>query len=192
MALTLHDSPGSNICIFCGSAQGISPAYTEQASALGTILAEKGYGLVYGGAHVGLMGAVADAALAAGGQVTGVIPQTLVDREVAHAGLSTLHVVASMHERKAMMAELSSAFVALPGGFGTLDEFCEIVTWALLGLHHKPCILLNTGGYWDGFLRFLDDAAGQGFISPGSRRLVQVAKEIPSLLQMLPVPAVSA
>lgn len=180
----------SHICVFCGSAKGISPAYTEQASMLGRILAEHGYGLVYGGARVGLMGAVADAALAAGGHVTGVIPQTLVDREVAHPGLTTLHVVSSMHERKALMAELSSAFVALPGGFGTLDEFCEIVTWALLGLHEKPCILLNTGGYWNGFLKFLDDATTQGFISTANRPLVQVADEIPGLLKLLtPKPA---
>jgi uncharacterized protein (TIGR00730 family) len=179
----------SNICVFCGSAKGISPAYTEQASALGRILAENGYGIVYGGAHVGLMGAVADAAMAAGGNVTGVIPQTLVDREVAHTGLTALHVVPSMHERKALMAELSGAFVALPGGFGTLDEFCEIVTWALLGLHTKPCLLLNTSGYWDSFLKFLDDATGQGFIHPESRPIVQVANEIPALLTLLKGPA---
>ena len=183
--MNLTHSSGSNICVFCGSAKGISPDYTEQASMLGRILAENGYGLVYGGARVGLMGAVADAALAAGGNVTGVMPQTLVDREVAHTGLTTLHVVASMHERKALMAELSSAFVALPGGFGTLDEFCEVVTWAQLGLHGKPCILLNTRGYWNGFLRFLEDAATQGFISEANRPLVQVAEEIPGLLKLL-------
>ncbi len=185
MNINPQATSGSNICIFCGSANGISPAYTEQASLLGRILAENGHGIVYGGAHVGLMGAVADAALAAGGNVTGVIPQTLVDREVAHTGLTALHVVASMHERKALMAELSSAFVALPGGFGTLDEFCEIVTWALLGLHHKPCILLSTGGYWDGFLTFLDHAVAQGFVSAAKRPLVQVANEIPDLLKLL-------
>lgn len=183
--MNVNPCTGSNICVFCGSASGISPAYTEQASQLGRILAEDGYGLVYGGACVGLMGAVADAALAAGGNVTGVIPQTLIDREVAHTGLTALHVVSSMHERKALMAELSVAFVALPGGFGTLDEFCEIVTWAQLGMHKKPCILLNIGGYWNGFLKFLDDAATQGFISAANRPLVQVADEIPGLLKLL-------
>ena len=188
-----YDTPaGRNVCVFCGSAKGISPAYTEEASNLGRILAEKRYGVVYGGARVGLMGAIADAALSAGGRVTGVIPQTLVDREVAHTGLTALHVVSSMHERKALMAELSGAFVALPGGFGTLDEFCEIVTWALLGLHSKPCILLNTGGYWNGFLKFLDGATAQGFISVPNRPLVQVANEVPELLKLLPGPVTQA
>jgi uncharacterized protein (TIGR00730 family) len=135
------------------------------------------------------MAAVANAALAARGEVTGVIPQALVDRELAHTGLTQLYVVASMHERKALMAKLSSAFVALPGGFGTLDEFCEILTWAQLGMHDKPCILLNTDGYWTGFLKFLDEAVLQGFITPSNRKLVLVAEDIPTLLAMLPHPA---
>ena len=145
-----------------------------------------GRGVVYGGAQVGLMSAVADAALDAGGEVIGVIPQGLVDRELAHKGLTTLHIVGSMHERKALMAELSAAFVALPGGFGTLDEFCEVVTWAQLGLHRKPCILLNTLGYWDGFLQFLDAGVEQGFISVASRRMLLVAADIAALMAFLP------
>lgn len=179
----------TRVCVFCGSARGTKTPYTDQATELGTNLAQSGLGVVYGGAHVGLMASVADAALASGGEVIGVIPQTLVDRELAHASLTELHVVASMHERKALMAKLSSAFVALPGGFGTLDEFCEILTWAQLGIHNKPCILLNTEGYWTGFLNFLDEAVLQGFITPSNRNLVLVAKDIPALLAMLPHPA---
>ena len=178
----------TRVCIFCGSTRGTTTAYTEHASALGRFLAQSGLGVVYGGAHVGLMAAVADAALAAGGEVTGVIPQALVDRELAHSGLTTLYIVSSMHERKALMAKLSSAFVALPGGFGTLDEFCEILTWAQLGIHDKPCILFNTEGYWTGFLHFLDHAVLQGFITPSNRALVQVAEDIPTLMAMLPHP----
>jgi len=138
------------LCVFCGSASGVRPEYEAAARELGTVLAGRGVGVVYGGASVGLMGVVADSALAAGGEVIGIIPQALVDREVAHAGLSELHVVGSMHERKALMAELSDAFVALPGGMGTLEELFEVFTWRQLGLHAKPIALLDVAGYWAG------------------------------------------
>ena len=134
-------------------------------------------GLVYGGATVGLMGIVADAALAGGAEVVGVMPDVLMDREIAHRGVTHFHVVKTMHERKALMYEHADAFIALPGGYGTLDEFIEIVTWALLKIHQKPCILVNTNNYYDGFLAFLDHAMSQGFMKPGTRELIQVAKD---------------
>ncbi len=145
-----------NVCVFCGSSFGASPVYATAARALGSLLAARGSTLVYGGSRVGLMGAVADAALAAGGKVIGVIPQSLVLKEVAHSGLTELRVVDSMHERKAMMADLSGGFIALPRGFGTFEEFCEVLTWAQLGLHRKPCALLNVNGYFDDLLRLFD------------------------------------
>ena len=145
-----------SVCVFCGSQPGDDPAYEGAAWALGETLAAMGIELVYGGGHVGLMGAIADAALAAGGEVTGVMPRALVDREIAHTGLSRLHVVGSMHERKAMMSELSEGFVALPGGSGTLEEFFEVLTWAQLGEHGKPCGLLNVAGYYDPLLAVFD------------------------------------
>src|SRR5512146_155412 len=140
------------ICVFCGSNTGTRLAYVEAAQRLGVILAERKLGLVYGGGKVGLMGKLADAVLGAGGEVIGVIPQKLMRKEIAHAGLTDLRVVNSMHERKAMMAELSDAFIAMPGGFGTFEEFCEMVTWAQLGVHRKPCGLLNIEGYYDHLL----------------------------------------
>ena len=160
------------ICVFCGSNPGRRPEYTEATRDLGRLLAGRGISVVYGGAHVGTMGALADAALAAGGEVIGVIPRHLVDAEVAHEGLTRLHVVSSMHERKALMAQLSDGFIALPGGLGTLEEFSEVTTWSQLGLHTKPTGLLNVLGYYDHLLSFLDHAAAERFLRPEHRSLV--------------------
>lgn len=154
------------LCVFCGSSAGRHPKFAEAAHVLATELARRGIDIVYGGGNVGLMGVVADAALAAGGRVIGVIPQGLVSRELAHRALTALHVVDSMHERKAMMADLADGFVALPGGFGTLEEFCEVVTWTQLGIHLKPCGLLNVEGYYDGLLAFLAHALREEFLRP--------------------------
>ncbi|MBD0269356.1 MAG: TIGR00730 family Rossman fold protein [Cyanobacteria bacterium Co-bin8] len=162
----------NRICVYCGSNFGDRKSYLETAQALGTVMAERGIMLVYGGSNVGLMGAVADAVLGAGGQVIGVIPQALVDKEVAHTGLNDLRVVSSMHERKALMAELSDAFIALPGGLGTLEEFCEIATWTQLGFHTKACGLLNVDGFYNGLLTFLDHATQEKFIRPAHRGIV--------------------
>ncbi len=172
----------NRLCVFCGSSPGVDPAYRSAAEHLGRTLARRGIGIVYGGGSVGLMGALADAALAAGGEVVGVIPRALQLREVGHAGLSELHVVASMHERKARMAELAGAFVALPGGMGTLEELAEILTWAQLGLHEKPCGLLDVGGYWRPLVAFFDHAVAEGFVRPEDRRLVLVAGGVDELL----------
>ena len=162
--------PGlTSVCVFCGSNPGRRPEYAAGAADLGRILAGRGIRVVYGGAHVGLMGALADAVLAAGGEITGVIPGLLADAEVAHPGLTELRVTRSMHERKAMMAELAGGFIALPGGIGTLEEFAEIVTWAQLGLHAKPTGLLNLLGYYDELLGFLDHATEERFVRPGHR-----------------------
>jgi hypothetical protein len=177
------------ICVFCGSSSGSEPEYLEDAKALGASIAEAGWRLIYGGASVGLMGAVADAALAAGGEVIGVIPQAIVDREVAHRGLTELHFVDTMHERKALMATFSQAFVALPGGFGTLDEFMEILTWAQLGIHSKPCILVNAEGYYDDLLTFLDHAVKQGFLKGSNRQIIKVVDDseevVPAIRRLL-------
>lgn len=170
------------ICVFCGSNPGRRPEYLAAAADLGRLLAGRGIGVVYGGAQVGVMGALADAALAAGGEVVGVIPRHLVEAEVAHDGLSTLHVVASMHERKALMAQLSDGFIALPGGMGTLEEFAEITTWSQLGLHAKPTGLLNVLGYFDQLLAFLDHATGERFLRPEHRRRVLAEPQAPALL----------
>ncbi len=162
-----------HLCVYCGSRSGANPAYVEGARALGTALAVRGVGLVYGGARVGLMGAVADAVLAGGGRAVGVIPAFLQDRELAHGGLSELHVTATMHERKAIMAEHSDAFVALPGGIGTLEELFETWTWAQIGVHDKPCGVLNTNGYYDQLSGFLDHAFAEGFVgAPHRERLL--------------------
>jgi uncharacterized protein (TIGR00730 family) len=171
------------VCVFCGSNPGKRSDYLAAAERLGTLLAKRGLGLVYGGASVGLMGAVADAALAAGGKVVGVIPQVIVDREVAHTGLSDLRRVGSMHERKQQMADLSDAFIALPGGIGTFEEFCEIVTWGYLGMHRKPCGLLNVAGYYDRLLSVFDHAVDEGFMKPESRALVLSAPTAEELLE---------
>jgi uncharacterized protein (TIGR00730 family) len=162
----------TRICVFCGSSAGVRPAYAKAARALGAALARKEVGLVYGGGSVGLMGAVADAALAGGGEVIGVIPGTLVARELAHGGLADLRVVRSMHERKALMGELSDAFLTLPGAFGTLDETCEMLTWNQLGIHAKPCGILDVEGYYGPLLQFLDRAVEEGFLGAESRALL--------------------
>ncbi|MBS1819179.1 MAG: TIGR00730 family Rossman fold protein [Acidobacteria bacterium] len=152
------------LCVFTGSGDGRRPSYRLAAGALGRTLVQRGFDLVYGGARVGLMGAIADAVLDAGGKVTGVIPESLVTREVAHTGLGDLRVVRSMHERKALMAELSDGFIAMPGGWGTLEELFEVLTWAQLGLHTKPCGLLNVDGYFDPLLAFLTHASDEQFV----------------------------
>jgi uncharacterized protein (TIGR00730 family) len=170
------------VCVFCGSSPGSNPAYLEAARTVGRTLARRGITLVYGGGSVGLMGAVADAALAEGGDVIGVIPSVLRIRELAHRALTTLHVVGSMHERKAKMAELAHAFIALPGGMGTLEEFAEILTWAQLGLHARPCGLLDVAGYYRPLISFFDRAAAEGFVRPEHRRLVLVAEDADALL----------
>lgn len=163
------------ICVFCGSSTGTNPAFAEAAREMGAYLAREGIGLVYGGGAVGLMGIVADAVLAGGGEVVGVIPRALATKEIAHAGLTELHVVASMHERKALMAERSDAFLALPGGFGTLEELFEVVTWAQLGFHPKPCGVLNVAGYYDHLLTFLDHSVAQGLLKPVHREMLLLA-----------------
>jgi uncharacterized protein (TIGR00730 family) len=173
------------VCVFCGSSAGASPVYLEAARAAGRTLARRGIGLVYGGGSVGLMGAIADAALAAGGEVIGVIPRALKRRELAHARLTTLHVVGSMHERKAKMAELAHAFVALPGGMGTLEELTEILTWGQLGLHTRPCGLLDVAGYYDPLIAFFDRAVSEGFLRPEHRRRLLVADDPEALLDRL-------
>ncbi|HEX9401189.1 MAG TPA: TIGR00730 family Rossman fold protein [Anaeromyxobacter sp.] len=170
------------VCVFCGSSPGSSPSYLAAAKAMGRTLAERGIGLVYGGGSVGLMGAVADAALAAGGEVVGIIPRALQLRELAHARLTTLHVVGSMHERKAKMAELAHGFIALPGGMGTLEEFAEMLTWAQLGLHARPCGLLDVGGYYQPLIAFFDRAVAEGFVRPEHRRLMVVGEDPAALL----------
>ena len=164
------------LCVFCGANSGHDPRYGEAAAALGRGIAQAGLGLVYGGASIGLMGAVADAALAEGGEVIGVIPQTLVAREVAHHGLSDLRVVTSMHERKALMADLSDGFIALPGGVGTLEELFEVWTWSHLGLHRKPCGLLDVAGFYSGLGRFIDHVQQEGFLRDGVRDMLLMAE----------------
>lgn len=163
------------VAVFCGSALGNDPAFRADAAGLGSGIAALGLGLVYGGASCGLMGVVADAALAGGAEVIGVLPEVLKGREVAHHGLTSLELAATMHERKARMHALADAIVALPGGFGTLDELLEAVTWAQIGLHAKPCILVNTAGYWNGLLAFLDTAITAGFIEAKNKALLRVA-----------------
>jgi uncharacterized protein (TIGR00730 family) len=170
------------VCVFCGSSVGRAVAHHAAAAALGEAIASRGLTLVYGGARVGLMGAVADAALAAGGRVIGVIPASMVDREIAHTGLSDLRIVQTMHERKAEMERLSDAFVTLPGAMGTLDETCEMLTWGQLGLHAKPCGLLNVDGYYDPFLALLDRAVTDGLLRPQHRAMVLVDTTADALL----------
>jgi uncharacterized protein (TIGR00730 family) len=174
-----------SVCVFSGSSPGARPSYTRTANALGREVAARGMRLVYGGASVGLMGAVADAALAAGGEVVGVIPQHLMDREVAHHGLTELRVTASMHERKALMADLADGFVALPGGLGTLEELAEILTWSQLGLQSKPCGLLDVEGFFDPLLAFLDHTVTERFVSAEHRALVLAADRPDVLLDRL-------
>ena len=164
------------VCIYCGSSPGLNPAYLQAATALGRAMAERGLTIVYGGAHVGLMGAVADAGLAAGGRVIGVIPEFLRDRELAHTGLSELRIVASMHERKTLMAELADGFIALPGGLGTFEELFEMLTWAQLGFHAKPIGVLNTQGFYSPLFTLLETAAANGFMGKGQPHLHRAAE----------------
>lgn len=173
------------VCVFCGSNEGADPAFREAAARLGRELAARQVGLVFGGGRVGLMGVIADAVLAAGGEAIGVIPHALERKEVAHGGLTKLHVVGTMHERKALMEKLSDAFIAMPGGFGTLDELCEILTWRQLSIHDKPTGLLNASGFFDGFVSFVDHSVAQGFIKPEHRAMLRVAAEPSALLDSL-------
>ncbi|OGW34144.1 MAG: Rossman fold protein, TIGR00730 family [Nitrospirae bacterium GWC2_56_14] len=170
------------ICVYCGSSIGREASYAEQARLLGTTLARRGYGLVYGGAQIGLMGIIADAVLEAGGKAVGVMPKALLEKEVGHSGLTEFHVVESMHDRKALMAELADGFVALPGGIGTFEELFEIWTWAQLGFHRKPCGLLNVAGYYDHLVAFLDHAAAEGFVKEAQREMLIVAESVDELL----------
>jgi uncharacterized protein (TIGR00730 family) len=173
------------LCVFCGSSSGRRAAYTEEARRLGQTLAERGLGLVYGGGHVGLMGALADAALGAGGSVVGVIPQALVDKELAHPGLTELRVVDTMHERKALMADLADGFIALPGGFGTADELFEILTWAQLGLHARPIGLVNVDGFFNPLLAWLDHTVQEQLVRPEHRRLLLEAADCERVLELM-------
>ena len=173
------------ICLYTGSSPGADPAYRAAAEALASQLAKRGITLIYGGGHVGLMGAAADAALAAGGRVVGVIPADIAEREVEHHGLTELHVVASMHQRKKKMFSLSDAMIALPGGLGTMEELFEVWTWNQLGFHNKPVGLLNVAGYYDHLLAFLDHMVAQRFVQPAHRQLLQVGSDVPELLDRL-------
>jgi uncharacterized protein (TIGR00730 family) len=173
------------VCVFCGSSPGARPAYAEATAELGRLLAADGIGLVYGGGAVGLMGVLADSVLAAGGEAIGVIPQALVDREIGHSGLTELRVVGSMHERKALMAELADAFVALPGGLGTLEELFEVYTWAQLGLHRKPCGLLDVEHYYAGIVEFLEHAVREGFVREEHRAMLMVDRDPRALIERL-------
>jgi hypothetical protein len=182
LAMTL---PLRSICVFCGSSVGVRPEYAAAAAAFGRLLGERRIRIVYGAGNVGLMGVLAEAAVAAGGEVIGVIPQMLVDRELAHRGITDLRIVGSMHERKALMAELSDAFVALPGGLGTYEELCEVLTWAQLGIHHKPTGCLNVLGYFDPLAGLLDHAVSEGFLRPEQRRLFISTSNAEELLALL-------
>jgi hypothetical protein len=175
----------NRLAVYCGSSMGTDPGFAETARALGEEMARRGIGLVYGGGHRGLMGVVADAVLAGGGEAFGVIPQALVDLEVAHTGLTELHTVTSMHERKAKMTDLTDAFVALPGGIGTFDELFEAWTWNALGYHAKPFALLNADGFWDELIRFLDHVTQAGFMSPARRAQLLVAGSIDEAIELL-------
>jgi uncharacterized protein (TIGR00730 family) len=170
------------VCVFCASAEGSQPAYREAATELGSKLAERGIGLVYGGATAGLMGAVADATIAGGGHVIGVIPHVLVDKEISHKGCTELHVVDTMHTRKALMGEKSDAFLILPGGFGTFEELFEVLAWQTLRLHNKPMCLLNTAGFYDGLLSFLDHCVTEGVLKPQAREILLVAETVDEAL----------
>lgn len=173
------------LAVYCGSSMGTNPRFAEVARSLGAEMAARGIGLVYGGGRLGLMGVVADAVLEAGGEVYGVIPQALVDLEVAHSGCTELHLVDTMHERKAMMTDLTDAFVAIPGGIGTLDELFEAWSWNALGYHAKPFALLNVDGFWDGMITFLDTVTTSGFMSPARRAQLLVADEIEDVFDRL-------
>ena len=173
------------VCVFCGSKAGARPEYADAARSMGTALAAEGIDLVYGGGQVGLMGLVADAVLAAGGEVIGVIPEHMSDREIAHYGLTDLRIVGTMHERKALMYELSDGFVAMPGGLGTLEELFEITTWSQIGLHAKPTGLLDVAGFYTPLVRFLDQLVTEGFVAERHRRLLKVADKPAALLEQM-------
>lgn len=173
------------VCVFCGSSPGARPEYAAAAVELGALLAQRGIGVVYGGATVGLMGLLADSAVAAGGEVHGVIPRGIFPREIPHAGLTEQHVVGSMHERKALMAELSDGFISLPGGTGTLEELFEVFTWSQLGIHAKGSVLLNVAGYWDGLDAFLDHVVRERFLRPEHRALMRTAQTGPEAIALL-------
>jgi len=174
-----------SICVFCGSRDGNNPAYLEAARETGAAIARRGWRLVFGGGHVGIMGALADAALAQGGEVVGVIPRALLAREIAHPDISQLHVVTSMHRRKALMSSLSDGFLSLPGGFGTLEEFFETLTWAQLGMHDKPCALLDVAGFWDPLLAMLAASAAEGFVTADHLELILADTNIDALLDRM-------
>lgn len=173
------------ICVFCGSNSGANPAFAEAARQLGRLLAQRGIGLVYGGGCVGLMGEIADSVMAESGEVIGVIPEALLAREVGHRGVTELIVVRSMHERKARMAELADGFIAMPGGFGTFEELFEVITWAQLGIHRKPCGVLNVEGYYDSLIAFMDKAVEDGFVSAANRTLVLESRDPETLLDLM-------
>ncbi len=185
MPRTIYAQQVQRACIFCGSSPGARPAYTEAAEDLGMLLVQKGITLVFGGATVGLMGRLADTVVSEGGEAIGVIPQALVDREIAHLGLTDLHVVDTMHERKQRMADLSDAFVALPGGLGTLDELFEIYTWGQLGMHGKPIGLMNVEGYFDGLVAFLEHAVAERFVREDHRDMLIIEEEPTPMLERL-------
>src|SRR6476619_5379385 len=182
----------SSLCVFCGSNAGAQPAYLEAAQAVGRGLAQRGLRVVYGGGKVGMMGAVADAARAEGGEVIGVIPQSIFDLEIGHTGLDDLRIVGSMHERKALMAQLADAFIALPGGIGTLEELFEVYTWAQLGIHSKPLGLLDVAGYYAGLAAFLDHVVAQGFLRAETRDALAVAGDLDALLAAMAATRMSA
>ena len=173
------------ICVFCGSRPGKHPEYTRMAQQLGHTLVQQGFGLVFGGGNIGLMGILASTMLEAGGEVIGIIPKQLAEQELLHTELTTSHVVETMHERKALMANLSSGFITLPGGFGTLEECCEMLTWAQLGIHNKPCGILNCLGFFDCLLGFLDHQVNEGFLTAKNRALVLEAAEPETLLALM-------
>ncbi len=181
-----------SLCVYCGSRLGGQAAYETAARQVGTLIGQRGWQLVYGGGNAGLMGAVANAALAAGASVIGVIPQSLMGRELGHPGLSELHVVETMHQRKQLMAERADAFLALPGGIGTFEELFEVWTWRQLGYHDKPVGLLNVGGYYDRLLSFMDQAVADGFVPPAQHQLLQVADDPITLLNRLAEQALRA
>ena len=190
MGWRLHERDNSlslveRICVFCGASPGARPEYAEAAAELARLLVADGIGVVYGGGGVGMMGALADAVLAEGGEIIGVIPRALVDREIAHRDVPDMRVVGSMHERKALMAELADAFVALPGGLGTLEELFEVYTWAQLGLHRKPCALLDVEGYYEGVVDFLAHAVEERFVRAEHREMLMVETEPRSLIERL-------
>jgi hypothetical protein len=190
--MTTGNRRNRRVAVYCGSSQGNDPRFRAEAEVLGAEIARAGLGLVYGGTSIGLMGALADAALAGGAEVIGVLPDFLAERELAHPRLTRLELVANLHERKARMAALSDAFLALPGAYGTLDEMIEAVTWAQLRLHSKPCILVNTAGYWDGFTAFLDSMVGAGFLRPENRALLKVAATAAEAIGMVVRPTAFA